>query len=107
MVLEGGIYNSRNDDSCFIIIKKEKHYVFGFDIGIYNGEILTQTFLFHEIQNHIDDIQIGIKNDQFWYADEADTIVDGYLGKINTNWLEVFETELYYSDAYDEVGEYR
>lgn len=105
MVLEGGIYNSRYGDSYFVIVKKEKKYVFGFDIGYsIDYPILTRTQILSEIQDKLSDLETYM-NASFWYVDEEESIVDGYLGRVDDGTLYTLQSELFYSDAYDIVGE--
>ena len=103
MLIEGGIYNSKQDDSVFVIVKIYPNVVCGFDIGYYNAT-LDQSFILEELQKDVEDLQeSGIGHAKFWYADETDSIIDGYFGCVNKNTLNILTNELYYSDAYAEV----
>lgn len=103
MLIEGGIYNSKQDDSVFVMVQIDSNVAFGFDIGYYNAT-LNRSFILEELRKGVEDLQeFGIGHAKFWYADEADSIVDGYFGCVNQNTLNILTDELYYSDAYAHV----
>lgn len=100
MLIEGGIYNSKQDDSVFVMIEIDYSVVFGFDIGYYNAT-LDRAFILEELRKGVEDLQeCDADHSKFWYADEADSIVDGYFGCVDQNTLNILTNELYYSDAY-------
>lgn len=107
MLIEGGIYNRKQDDRAVVIVKIDPDCVFGFDIGYYSKTI-DQTFLRNELFSWISYLEDGTANHNlFWHAAEADSIVDGYLGKVDTYILNILKEELHYSYAYQDMQEIR
>ena len=105
MLIDGGIYNSKQYDTVFVIVEIDSNVVFGFDIGYYDVT-LNRSFILEELRKGVEDLQeSSIGHSKFWYADETDSIIDGYFGCVDQNTLNILTNELYYSDAYAAVEE--
>ena len=51
---------------------------------------MNRAFILEELQKDVEDLQeFCIGHDKFWYADEADSIIDGYFGCVNQNTLNI------------------